>query len=349
MAITLIRKNSDTPNVRNYDDTRLFRYATYGKTGIIKDYMEEVAMSAVGYTTLHIGTGEIVHQGWQVEINSGGVDIALENYDDYEYYSIYLEINLSIPSQQKAEIKYLKGNVAYPVIDPGDDLTRIPSGTSRTLLAHIYLQKNTSINVDRIINVLPYMGEVSKGSPTLPVYLDSNGNLQPIISYQGTSHIAEYASDDTSKGTIEERLTAMGFNEGVLTYNTNIGTMSSNGENSLKKMGKFAICTFRLGLNLQSLSASTDYYINFTIPQGFRPKQATVVKFLYVFNEGSSTKEMCALDLQFDTNGTGSISFRTGASSSNKFYSDYLTSSSQVPNHSTSRILGLYNVAWEIA
>lgn len=184
MSVNLIRKNSDTPNIRNYDDTRLFRYINQGKSGIIKNYGDELTMTHGTGNNLHIASGEIIHQGWQVEITSAGVDIELENRDSVEYYSVYLEINLSISSQQKAEIKYLKGNEDYPVIDTGDDLTTTPTGTSRLLIAKVYLVPSSStFTIQRQIDVLPF--EITK------VKMDyNNGNGKRYLLTTGNNPVS---------------------------------------------------------------------------------------------------------------------------------------------------------------
>ena len=71
---------------------------------------------------------------------------------------------------------------------------------------------------------------------------------------------AKYASDDISKGTIEERLTNMGFKQGVVEivnkYNSTISV------NSLKKQGKLVLFDFKFDGD----------YIKGKIPQEFMPK-----------------------------------------------------------------------------
>lgn len=247
MSVNLIRKNSDTPNIRNYDDARLFRYIIQNRSGIILDYGDEVEMSKSGSNILHIASGEIVHQGWQVEISSGGFDITLDNRDSVEYYSVYLEINLSIASQQKAEIKFLKGNADYPVVNPGDDLTTTPTGTSRLLIAHVYLVPSSStFTITREINYLRYYPDYA---------LESHHTTE-----------ADYASSDHSKGTIEQRLTDLGFKSGSLTVSVSGGTASSP-TNSLVKQGQMTQCM----LNTYITGSTSSFSFTATAPSQFRP------------------------------------------------------------------------------
>lgn len=240
MAVNLIRKNSDTPNIRNYDDARLFRYINQGKSGIIKDYGDELEITQGANNVVHIASGEIVHQGWQVEITSAGFDIQLEGRDTREYYTIYLEINLSIASQQKAEIKYLKGSESYPTIDTGDDLTTTPTGTSRLLIAQVLLQNN-AITITPKLEVIPYY----------PTY----------------SLEAEYASSDHSKGTIEQRLTDLGFKSGSCIISGSGYTSYSSYVNSLVKQGQMVRCELSLGI----INSSTTFNMTISAPNDFTP------------------------------------------------------------------------------
>ena len=251
MSVNLIRKNSDTPNIRNYDDARLFRYIIQDRSGIIKDYGDELAMSKSGNNILHIASGEIVHQGWQVEISSGGFDITLDNRDSVEYYSVYLEINLSIASQQKAEIKFLKGNADYPIVNPGDDLTTTPTGTSRLLIAWVYLVPSSStFTITRKIDVITYY----------PSYA---------LNASEASHASEadYASSDHSKGTIEQRLTDLGFKQGSLSITGSGYSSLSISANSLTKQGQM-VNTY-VGATITG-STST-YNLTISVPNDFRP------------------------------------------------------------------------------
>ena len=93
---------------------------------------------------------------------------------------------------------------------------------------------------------------------------------------------AKYASTDTSKGTIEERLTNLGFKEGVVTLvDYKNGTIECN---SLKKQGKYVIFNFR----------ATDVTYNdfnvpvlLTIPEEFRPKNAVNMMYRLALKNGN--------------------------------------------------------------
>lgn len=197
--IKLTRMNSDSPNVQNYDDARMFRYANGGFSAITKDYGEELAGSDAGSHIFHIGTGEVTHQGWQVEINGAGVDIELDNISSTEYYSIYLEINLSILSSQTASILSIKGTSTYPSVNVGDDLTTSNTGTSRVVLFKVKLE-NGVMSIQRQIPVLPYL----KDSLDLV-------NNEYVAKKATNATYAMYTDSSHTSKTIEQRLTELGF------------------------------------------------------------------------------------------------------------------------------------------
>ena len=76
--------------------------------------------------------------------------------------------------------------------------------------------------------------------------------------------IATYASEDTSKGTIEERLSAMGFKSGVAVLPNGV-TASTN---SLTKQGKYVVF---------NLYAGNNDCTSIGIPEDFRPTDGTQI------------------------------------------------------------------------
>ena len=107
--------------------------------------------------------------------------------------------------------------------------------------------------------------------------LEEVGKILNGIKIVGKSMVAEYASGDTSKGTIEERLTELGFSEGAFEIRTSNGTLLTGLEpylveykNKIIKQGKMCI-----GQLIINSVVSQDLTI--TIPEQFRPKTNTVV------------------------------------------------------------------------
>lgn len=271
MAVELVRKNSDTPNIQNYDDARMFRYATYGLSGYVPNFRQEVAFSQNGSNTLHIGSGEIVHQGWQVLLDSLGYDLELDNRDYEEYYTIYVEISLTILSNQTAKILSMKGNIEYPTIDAGDDLTQNPSGTSRLPICHVYLKPSDSTFT--ITSLLKPIIEIKEA-------FDIEGNNY-IGKESKVARIANYASADTSKGTIEERLTRLGFKTGGATTSGIIVNQYTYRSNSVRKIGKYVLFSFVIGTDQYPAwtQAMASQAHTITVPEWARPKSTTSLTY----------------------------------------------------------------------
>lgn len=110
----------------------------------------------------------------------------------------------------------------------------------------------------------------SNGVSEINLTVDETGDV-PVIDdfllFGYVANVAMYASSDTSKGTIEERLTKLGFSEGSFTF---IGNMSGAtvGTNSIKKQGKYVIAN----LGVAPIDIGKIY-----IPSQFQPKEDTTV------------------------------------------------------------------------
>lgn len=96
--------------------------------------------------------------------------------------------------------------------------------------------------------------------------------------------IASYASADKTKGTIEERLTKLGFREGTVTIEDLLGgTITTN---TLKRQGNYVIGAVECSDGYCSLSMAEHPGCVMkvgTIPEGFRPK-ADVDMVVFVDN-----------------------------------------------------------------
>lgn len=120
----------------------------------------------------------------------------------------------------------------------------------------------------------------------------------------GTATVAQYASADTSKGTIEERLTNLGFKTGAV--EALVGTAS---ENSLKRQGNVVIGKLKFSVNKNSIEK--DDKIG-TIPANFRPKQAQEISvrnklYTSVYGENESY-DYCGVTFSVGTNGDITVS-----------------------------------------
>lgn len=266
MAIKLLRESSETPNISNKDDVKMVRYAYGGYNGIVQKYGEQLAASSDG-TSFRIGSGRAVVDGWEVDIDGAGVtlDLSHMSYGSY-YYTVYLEVNAEL---ETAEIKYLYDTGSYPVIDHGDDLTEVQSGTARLPLYEFLSSYGSITEVKPVVSTVPYSSDqISK----------LNKELNDTIRIEIDS--------------VKERLNALGFKEGVAL----ISGASSVSRNSLKKQGKYVL--FNLSATVQGSSYMPS--ISFTIPEGFRPKEQTTLaavvggapsnpQWVYISTDGKCT------------------------------------------------------------
>ena len=184
MAIRLVREPSDTPNINNTDDFVGLRYAYGNNNGYVKGRGNECDYEINGLD-FTIKSGRLVVDGVEVDIPSGGETISISSVKTELKYLVYLEINLATNT---AEIKteYSTG-IGYPTIDRGDDLTSNTTGTARlSLYKFLKLNSNVIVKVNKLIKDIPYSGAALRGY-------------------------------DLSKGTVEERLDALGFKQGSVT------------------------------------------------------------------------------------------------------------------------------------
>lgn len=105
--------------------------------------------------------------------------------------------------------------------------------------------------------------------------------------------IAQYASEDTSKGTIEERLTSLGFKEGFFIVNTYNGGAATFITNSIKKQGKYVIANL-------SINESSGGITLISVPNEFKPNKETNVMVKYKTSLSGSTNNVSIYTLKTD-------------------------------------------------
>lgn len=193
MGVRLVRESSQTPNITNKDDAKMVRYAYGGYDGVVKGYGQEL-----GYTyengIFKIGSGRVVLQGWEVDIDESGWTLNLKSVTGTRYYTVYLEVNLVT---EKAELKSQHSTLAYPSIEPGDDLTNAPNGIANLVLYQFKLVNGLIALIETKVQKINYVKDFAE-TLTQKITDLENGTTP--------AKIAEYASSDKSKGTIDERL-----------------------------------------------------------------------------------------------------------------------------------------------
>lgn len=155
MAINLVRIPSDTPNISPADDCRMFKYAVGGVDGYIKGYGQECGYTVNG-RVFTIQSGEIVADGYQVDIDSNGASITAISSSSTYYYTVYAEVDLRISDSPAVSIKSSYSLTEYPTVDIGDNLTVNSFGVHRVPLYRFKVQNGSISSVEKLIDVLPY-------------------------------------------------------------------------------------------------------------------------------------------------------------------------------------------------
>lgn len=150
-----------------------------------------------------------------------------------------------------AGVEYEQDPVARAIIG---DMTALNTMANETVVQAI----NELVKDER--NIATDVANIASGA--LPVGSARYANVARSAGNATTANsakIATYASEDTSKGTIEERLTAMGFKSGVAVLSDGVTAYT----NSLIKQGKYVIF---------NLNVTGGYCTSIGIPEEFRPK-----------------------------------------------------------------------------
>lgn len=245
MAIKMVRQPSETPNINNVDDFIPFRYAYGDQNGYVQDKGMKVGFEIIG-NTFRIKSGRVVIQGVEIDIDSNGYDVVVDNISEKRYHIVYLEVNLTSMS---VSIKELADGAGFPFIEESDDLTANSSGIARLIL----------------YGFESYQGVIS-------------GIVKSIkpIAYSGTALVGY----DISKGTVEERLTNLGFREGSVILANGVTAT----QNVLTRQGNYV-----LGHLILNVSDLTGGATAFTIPDGFKIKSSDgVTGFVIPFAEGNN-------------------------------------------------------------
>lgn len=128
------------------------------------------------------------------------------------------------------------------------------------------------------------------------------------ISLSGTpinAKIAQYASSDEEKGTIESRLTKLGFRQGSIVLSN---TQANIGGATLKRQGNYVL----VNINIPNMMYSSNVYggVIGTLPEYFRPRQQQTYNIGGLGNilyEKIVTQVNCSLTMTISTNGDISI------------------------------------------
>lgn len=231
MSLRMVRQPYE--DISNIDDITPFRYAYGGQNGYVKNKGLELGYSVDG-TKFTVGSGRVVLDGVESDVDASGVDINVDLVAETRYYVIYYNVNLALNTT--AILSQFDTN-SYPTISSGDDLTQNPSGTANLVLYKFEANNGVISNVQKVVQEIEYSGRA----------------------------LSDY---DINKGTVEERLTALGFREGSITLASGI-TASTN---VIKRQGNYVIgkVEFSPAVAITSF-LGTPVDIG-DVPEYFRPK-----------------------------------------------------------------------------
>lgn len=291
MAIEMVRVPSETPNISNTDDFVGLRYAYGNQNGYVINKGLECSFTPLS-AKFRINSGRLVLQGVEVDIDANGVEVAIDNVANTQYHTVYLKVDLST---NEAKILTMSDTSTYPTIESGDDLTQNTTGIAKMELYHFDATSGVISNVQNIVEKIEYTGTA-------------------LVDY------------DISKGTVEERLDALGFKQSAIANKdwavggrTFVTKQPYVQENILQRQGNYVILRLFIPgatptyesqfFMLDTDPMSSTYYAGTiaTIPENFRPKTKITNHMYWLAGPSAYTN----FDVVINTDGNITIRYST--------------------------------------
>lgn len=178
MAISMVRKPSETPNITNIDDIIPFRYAYGNQSGYVISRGAEVSHTVNG-NQFTVNSGRIVIQGVESDIDANGITLTIDSVSETRYYAVYHEINLATNT---SNIKVEFDTATYPNITEGDDLIANSSGIARLVLYNFIAQNGVISGVEKVVKAIQYTKDIqvenAKTVNGVEIKKDNNGVLR---------------------------------------------------------------------------------------------------------------------------------------------------------------------------
>lgn len=157
MAIRMVRKPSETPNINNIDDIIPFRYAYGNQNGYVIGKGQELSYT-INDGEFKINSGRVVLQGVECDIDANGAVIAVDtSISTKMYYTVYYKVNMAT---NECSIDAIGDMANYPPIDGGDDLTENSTGVARLELYRFVVENNVINNVVKLVTPINYTTDV---------------------------------------------------------------------------------------------------------------------------------------------------------------------------------------------
>lgn len=244
MAISMVRKPSETPNINNISDIIPFRYAYGGQNGYVKGKGRELDYTTIG-AQFTIGSGRVVLDGVESDIDSDGVIINIDSVSETRYYVVYYNVNLATNT---TTIMSQYSTSDYPTIEKGDDLTASPEGSANLVLYKFTATSGIISNVEKVVKEILY-------------------STYALSGYDKTKGPVENRLKD-----INNRLNALGFKTGSVILNGNITAT----RNELTRQGNYVLGHLRV-----YFTGSAYNPFSFVLPDEFR---AISREYTFAFN-----------------------------------------------------------------
>lgn len=153
----------------------------------------------------------------------------------------------------------------------------------------------TQLNTTAKNNLVSAINEVNTKAEATAEEIEKIEDGTVSVPNATNADIAQYASDDITKGTIEERLTNLGFRQGTFGLDTSGSYALVDGvqrpecvqttinTNVIKRQGNYCIGSFKITWTdvepdpPPTSSLSYRHNLVITIPENFRPKEETLV------------------------------------------------------------------------
>lgn len=136
--------------------------------------------------------------------------------------------------------------------------------------------------------------------------------IENILDGSIAVHNAKYASADTTKGTIEERLTRLGFKSGTITSPADSGISISADSNAVYRQGNYVLIP-KLKVYMNNNTSLPSNTLIATMPENFRPPKEikSSARLLYSADVESQYGVYCTVYIST----TGRITIDNGSSS----------------------------------
>lgn len=271
----VVRIPSSTPNILVEDDCRMFRYGVGGYNGYIPKYKNEIGYE-INANSFTVQSGEIVADGYQVDISDLGESITTIASSNMYYYTVYLELDLRISTSPTARVLAQYSLTGYPTIMIGDDLTSFSSGIKRIELYRFTVTNSVISNVNKIVEEIPYLRD---------------------IEFTLKEDIAQFKLDtNSSLDALDERLKRLGFREGSVTLSS--GTATTN---KITRQGNYVIGT----VIVDNARLEDSYPVFFTLPNMFRPLTSFSTKmYVNVYDSTEVSNSTEVYTIKFNSDGT---------------------------------------------